>query len=132
MAQSFVSPSVTKYDFPFDPVVNTPRKRKALASTDTWSSSQVKDDGFLVPYYGLIGLEMDLTWEIMAGTFYDALQRFYEGGGMVTWDAQERARVSGERYDVKIVNLDFENDNRLEDNDFVHGVKMRVNIRRAF
>jgi hypothetical protein len=120
------------FSFTHNPLrFNTPHKPRTVYLDHSYSLAQVTDFRFPTVQAGLIGLEVELSWEIMSISFYNSLRSFYESDDMadlITFDARDRAHTPGALYGVRISY--FEPDgghHRLQS--FVRNVMMRLNIR---
>ena len=121
------------YTFPFNPHVNTPHKPRTVFETDAGSSAVIDDFKFVAPESGLIGVELELSWDIMAQAFYNSLRGYYESddpADLVTFDPKERAHTPSAKYKVRIPYFEPEEGyHRLAL--YLHRVVMRMNIRQV-
>jgi hypothetical protein len=106
---------------------DTVQKMKDVSSQLTWSASVYEEWPVISGANGVIGIERELKWPIMAGSLFLVLRSYFESTQQIIWNPGRRARTPGEKYYITFVSLDTGKDHRTED--YVYDVVAKFNIR---
>lgn len=127
-AMSLTTSLLGQVFFETNPIVDTPRIKKTVFSTETWNSAQVDNFDFITFEEGLIGCPIIMKWDAMSKSFWNTLTDFKESGEAITLDMTERAHTTGKIYTVVIKELKaVGRHHRIHE--YLMSVELHLNIR---
>lgn len=119
-SMTFQTTALGLYTFAAEPFMDPPiTKKRRVTPAGGWADAQIYDEGFLADAAGLLGLEINLSWEIVAAAMFDSLRGYYNATGTladpVVWNPHAWARNVGERYQVKVSSFTWQVDHFAHD-----------------